>query len=102
MGYDPIFPGDTMLLKMALILSVAMSQLSGPGGSLPQILHPTFKTTAPFQAGMRGEVSVSFTAIKGYAVDRTLPMTLKLAPQPGVTLPKTDLAASGNDPKAKD
>ena len=53
-------------------------------------------------AGVRGQVDVSFTAIKGYVVDRTLPLTLKLTPVPDVTLPKTDLAASGKDSKAKD
>jgi len=45
---------------------------------------------------------VSFTAVKGYVIDRTLPLTLKLTPPAGVTLAKSDLAASGNDPKAKD
>ena len=79
-----------------------VSQLTGPGGALPQILHPDFKTTAPIQAGKRAEVTVSFTALKGYVIDRTLPLTLKLTPVPGVTLEKADLAASGNDPKAKD
>jgi hypothetical protein len=91
-----------MLLKLALGAIFMAGQLSGPGGSLPQILHPTFKATAPLKAGSRGEVTVSFTAIKGYVVDRQLPLTLKLTPQPGVTLAKTDLAASGTDPKAKD
>ena len=91
-----------MLLKLVLGAIVAMTQLSGPGGALPQILHPSFKTAAPLKAGARGEVNVSFTAIKGYAVDRTLPLTLKLSPPTGVTLTKTDYAASGADPKAKD
>jgi hypothetical protein len=91
-----------MLLKLALGILVAAGQLSGPGGSLPQILQPSFKTTAPLKAGSRGEVNVSFTSVKGYAVDRTLPLTLKLSALPGVALAKTDLAASGNDPKAKD
>jgi hypothetical protein len=88
----------TFLFQAILILA----QLSGPGGALPQILHPEFKTAAPLKVGQRGEVVVSFTAVKGYAVDRTLPLTLKLTPVAGVTLAKADLAASGNDPKAKD
>jgi hypothetical protein len=95
-------PGENMLLKLALGLMFAAGQLSGPGGALPQILHPSFKPSAPLKAGSRGEVTVSFNVIKGYAIDRMLPLTLKLTPQPGVTLSKTDLAASGNDPKAKD
>ena len=90
------------MLKLALGVMFVISQLSGLGGALPQILHPDFKTAAPMKAGKRGEVTVSFTALKGYSIDRVLPLTLKLTAVPGVTLAKTDLAASGNDPKAKD
>jgi hypothetical protein len=90
------------MLKLAFGLIVAVSQLSGPGGTLPQILTPSFKVATPLKAGARGEVNVSFTALKGYAIDRTLPLTLKLTAVPGVTLAKTDLAADGKDPKAKD
>src|SRR5262245_44757929 len=90
------------MLRLAFGVLFAIGQLSGPGGSLPQILHPDFKAATPIKAGSRGELTVSFTATKGYAIDRTLPLTLKLTSVPGVTLPKVDLAASGNDPKAKD
>ena len=90
-----------MLFHLAFAV-LAFAQLSGAGGALPQILHPTFKPTAPLKAGVRGEVHVTFTVIKGYAVDRTLPLTLKLSGQPSLTLAKTDLEASGKDPKAKD
>ena len=90
------------MLKLALGVMFVVTQLSGPGGALPQILHPDFKVTAPLQAGKRGELTVSFTAVKGYSIDRTLPLTLKLTPVTGVAFAKTDLAASGNDPKAKD
>src|SRR5215510_3732454 len=90
------------MLKLAFGLVVVVSQLSGPGGTLPQILHPSFDVVAPLKAGARGEVKVSFTALKGYTIDRTLPLTLKLTAVPGVTLTKTDLAADGKDPKSKD
>src|SRR5438128_10693157 len=90
------------MLKLVLGVMLGVSQLSGPGGALPQILHPDFKTTAPVKAGKRADVTLSFTATKGYSIDRTLPLTLKLTAIPGVTLAKTDLAASGIDPKAKD
>ena len=33
------------MLKLALGLMVLVSQLSGPGGGLPQILQPDFKPT---------------------------------------------------------
>jgi len=90
------------MMRLALGLMFFVSQLTGPGSALPQILHPDFKPTVPLKAGKRGEVTVSFTAVKGYAIDRTLPLTLKLTAVPGVALTKSDLAASGNDPKAKD
>ncbi len=90
------------MLRMALGIILLFGQLSGPGGSLPQILHPDFKAAAPIKAGKRGEVTVSFSALKGFAIDRTLPLTLKLTAVPGVTLAKTDLAAPSADPKAKD
>ena len=90
------------MLKFAFGVMLVAAQLSGPGGALPQILHPDFKTAAPMKAGKAGQITVSFSAAKGYSVDRTLPFTLKLTPVPGLTLAKTDLAASSNDPKAKD
>ena len=97
-----IFRLETGMLKLALGAMFVLSQLSGIGGGLPQILHPDFKTAAPMKAGKRGEVTVSFTALNGYAIDRTLPMTLKLTAVPGVTLAKTELTAPSNDPKSKD
>src|SRR2546422_294025 len=90
------------MLKLALAAMFLVNQLSGPEGKLPQILQPDFKTSAPIKAGKRGDVEVSFTALKGYAIDRTLPMTLKLTAVSGVTLAKTELTAPSNDPKSKD
>ena len=90
------------MLKIVLSAIFVMTQLSGPGGALPQILRPDFKTAPALQAGKRSELTVSFTALKGYAIDRTLPLTLKLTPVSGISFAKMDLAASGNDPKAKD
>src|SRR5438128_2611071 len=90
------------MMKLVLGVTLLVSQLSGVGGKLPQILQPDFKPSAPIKAGKRGEVAVSFTALKGYSIDRTLPMTLKLSAVPGVTLIKADLTAPSNDPKAKD
>jgi hypothetical protein len=89
-------------LNLVLTVLLGTSQLTGLGGSLPQILHPDFKSGAPIKAGKPGEITVSFNVLKGFAIDRTLPLTLKLSAVPGLTLAKTDLAASSNDPKAKD
>ena len=90
------------MLNLVLTVLLGMSQLTGPGGALPQILHPDFKAATPIKAGKPGEVTVSFTALKGFSIDRTLPLTLKLTAVPGLALAKSDLAASSNDPKAKD
>jgi hypothetical protein len=90
------------MLKLALGVMLVAGQLSGPGGALPQILHPDFKTASPMKPGNRAAVTVSFSATKGSSIDRMLPLTLKLTAVPGLTLAKADLAASPNDPKAKD
>ena len=90
------------MLKAVFGAIFLLAQLSGPGGSLPQILQTDFKPVSPIKVGIRGEVAVTFTALKGYAVDRTLPFTLNLTPVVGVTLTKTELKASPDDPKAKD
>ena len=90
------------MVKLVLGMMLVAAQLGGPGGALPQVLHPDFKPAGPIKAGRKGQVVVSFTAEKGYVVDGTLPFTLKLTPVPGVTLEKADLAAPSVDPKAKD
>ncbi len=89
-----------MLTLLVGILASA-AQLTN-AGSLPQILTPAFKSSAPLHAGKRGEMIVSFTGLKGYRIDRLLPITLKLTPVSGVTLPKTEIKASPDDPKSKD
>ena len=90
------------MLRVVFGAMTLLAQLSGPGGSLPQILETDFKPVSPVKAGIRGEVAVTFTALKGYAVDRTLPFTLNLTPVAGVALMKTELKASPDDPRAKD
>ena len=90
------------MYKAVLGLMLMAGQLSGPGGGLPQVLHPDFKPASPAKVGKRAEVIISFTAVHGYVVDRELPFTLKLTEVPGVMLEKTEIAASGKDPKAKD
>ena len=90
------------MLNYVFGVMFVFSQLSGAGSSLPQILHPDFKPAPSIKAGKRFEVIVSFTAAKGYSIDRTLPLTLKLVAVPGLAFEKTDLSASPDDPKAKD
>ncbi len=90
------------MLNFALGIMFLAAQLSGPAASLPQIVHPEYKTTVPVQSGKRGEVTVSFGLLKGYAINRTPPMSLKLTPVSGVTLAKESFATDSKDPKSKD
>lgn len=90
------------MLKLALGVMLGVSQLSGPGGSLPQILQPSFKTTVPLKPGKKAEVTVSFGLLNGYAINRTPPISLKLTAVPGVKLAKADFTTSSDDPKSKD
>jgi len=89
------------MLTFALGILVSVARLADLG-SLPQILTPAFKSSAPLHAGRRGEVIVSFTRLRDYRIDRLLPITLKLTPVPGVTLPKTEIKSLSEDPKSKD
>ena len=90
------------MVRAALGAIFLLVQLTGPGGGLPQILQTDFKPVAPIKAGIKGEVAATFTALPGYAVDRTLPFTLNLTPPAGIKLAQNEVKASGTDPKAKD
>src|SRR5215472_11902519 len=89
------------MLTLVLTILVSAAQLTNAGG-LPQILTPAFKSSAPLHAGKTGEVIVFFTGLKDYRIDRLLPITLKLTPVTGVTLPKMEIKSSSDDPKSKD
>jgi hypothetical protein len=94
--------------KLLLGLLLLGTQLSGPGSKLPQVLQPEYKaagstgTAAPIRAGQLGEVTVSFSLIKGYAINHKPPISLKLTNISGVTLSKTDFETASEDPKSKD
>jgi hypothetical protein len=88
------------MLKLFFGIMLSLAQLSGSGG-LPQVLIPHFKTAGPIRAGKKTDIIVSFTALKDYAIDRLIPITLKLAPTPNVTLAKTEIKAPSEDPKSK-
>ncbi len=90
------------MLKLILLTMLGIGQLSGPGGSLPQIVQPDFKTTVPAVPGKKGEVTVSFAVLKGFAINRNPPMSLKLAAVPGVNLAKSEFSTPTKDPKSKD
>jgi hypothetical protein len=89
------------MLKLVLAMIVFTTQLTAPGGGLPQILKPDYKQAA-VKAGQKADVTVSFNLLNGYAINRTPPMTLKLTAVPGLTLTKTDFTTPAEDPKSKD
>jgi hypothetical protein len=90
------------MLKLALGVLFLASQLSGPGSALPQIIKPDFKASAPIKPGKKGELTVSFGLLKGYAINHTPPMNLKLTSVSGITLAKADFTTPSKDPKSKD
>ena len=91
-----------MVHYIGLGLMLLWTQLISPGnGALPQILQPEFKV-GPLKAGQKSEVTVSFELLKGYAINRTPPISLKLTPVPGVSLEKREVSSSPDDPKSTD
>jgi len=90
------------MLNLSLGIVLFLTQLSGPGSVLPQILQPDFKPTAPIKAGRAGEVTVSFRILQGYAINHTPPISLKLTATPDVKLGKADFTTPTVDPKSKD
>ncbi len=90
------------MLTTILGMMLLFSQLSAPGGGLPQVMTPDYKPAAPLAAGRKGSVIVSFNLMKGYAINKTPPVSLKLTPVPGLKLDKTDFVSDPNDPKSKD
>ena len=90
------------MLRLALGAMLLSGQLSSPGGNLPQVLHPDYKSAGPVKAGSKSDVTVSFNVLKGYVINRTPPMSLKLTAVPGVALDKTEFVTPSEDPKSKD
>ena len=90
------------MLNTLLGLMLALTQLSGVGSGLPQVLTPNFKPDAPLVAGKKGSVVVSFNLLQGYAINRTPPVSLTLTATPGLKLDKTEFKSSPDDPKSKD
>src|SRR5688572_24847111 len=92
----------SIMVNLVIGVMFLASQLSGPAASLPQIVKPAFKASAPIKPGKKGEVTVSFGLLNGYAINHTPPMTLKLTKVSGITLAKTDFSTPTADPKSKD
>ena len=90
------------MFQLGFGLLFLLGQLTAPGNNLPQIMSPNFKTAAPVKAGVKSNVTVSFNVLKGYAINHTPPISMKLATAPGIRLDKTEFATPAGDPKSKD
>src|SRR5690349_5210505 len=91
-----------MQFALGILLIVQLSL--PPGAPLPQVLTANFKPAAVVKAGQKTDIVVTFTALKGYVIDRQpqTPITLKLTEVTGVKLAKTEIVAPTEDPKSKD
>ena len=90
------------MLELIFGSMLLFTQLTGIGSGLPQVLTPAYKSATPITAGKKGELMVSFALTKGFAINRTPPISLKLTAVPGVKLEKTEFSSSPDDPKSKD
>ncbi len=90
------------MVNLALGIALLLTQLTGPGSALPQILHPEFRQAAPIKAGSKGEVTVSFRSLQGYLINHTPPVGLKLSAIPNVKLDKAEFTTPTIDPKSQD
>ena len=90
------------MLKVVIGALFVWSQLTATGGALPQVLNPAYKTASPVQIGRKAEVTMSFTVTRGYVINRTPPISLKVSPTAGVALDKMEFSTPETDPKSKD
>lgn len=90
------------MFKLVMGVALIAAQLTGPANTLPQVLTPGYKAATPIQAGKKGEMTMSFSLLTGYAINRTPPISLTLKSVSGLTLEKTEFTTPSADPKSKD
>jgi hypothetical protein len=91
------------MLNLAFGAFLILAQLvSAPGNELPQVMTVDSKAVATAKAGQRADVTVSFSLMKGFVINRTPPISLKLTETPGLTLTQMAFTTSPDDPKSKD
>ena len=90
------------MFRLGLGTVALLAQLTAPVASLPQIMTANFKAVAPVQAGRKADVTVSFNVLKGYSINHTPPVSLKLTPVAGIKLEKAEFETPSPDPKSHD
>jgi hypothetical protein len=88
-------------MRAALTLALVV-QLVAPNVRLPQVMTANFSTAAPIKAGQKGNVTVSFSVLKDYKINRDPTITLAMTPVSGVKLASTTIEASPVDKKSTD
>ena len=91
------------MVRLALGVFVVLSQLVAQSGNdLPQVMSLDLKTVAVAKAGKKSDVTVTFSLVKGFVINRTPPINLKLTETPGVKIDQLSFNTSPDDPKSKD
>ena len=89
------------IMKTALAL-LLITQLVAPNVKLPQIMTASFSPTAPVKAGRQANLTVSFSVLKEYKINREPTIVLEIKPVSGVKLDATTIEASPVDKKSTD
>jgi hypothetical protein len=91
----------SLVMKTALAV-LLMAQLVAPNVKLPQIMTANFTQASPVKAGRKANVTVSFSLLKEYKINREPTITLEIKPVTGVKLEATTIEASPVDKKSTD
>jgi len=78
--------------QLALTALFSLALLPSPRGFAADQSYDVSKSDASLAAGGKGKASVTITAKNGWHLNAEAPLTLKLAPTPGVTADKEKLA----------
>jgi len=89
------------VMKAALALFL-MAQLVAPNITIPQVMSAKFSTATPIKAGRKANVTVSFSLLNGYKINRDPTITLTVSPISGVKLESSSIEASPVDKKSTD
>jgi len=89
------------MVNFAFGIILLLTQLSGSGGQLPQVMEPSY-SKAPISGDHKGEVTVSFDVKSGYLINRIPPIQLKLEEVDGLTLTKLGFVSPSEDPNSTD
>jgi hypothetical protein len=91
----------SQIMKTAVVL-LLLTQLVAPNAKLPQVMTAKFAPAAPIKAGQKASLTVSFSLLNGYKINRDPKITLAVRPVTNVKLDSTKVEASPEDKKSTD